>query len=134
MDWVGIRANEMRRAAKIQRERTPLVSAKVTKHDVIAFWEKQGFNLKLQNNNGDTPEGNCDLCFLKGNNKVLSLIAQKPERAVWWAKMESLALASRPSGFYFRTDRPSYAQMMNYVGNQVDMFAKEEDIACFCGD
>ena len=134
MDWVGIRADEMRRAAKIQRERTPLVSAKVTKHDVIAFWEKQGFNLKLQNNNGDTPEGNCDLCFLKGNNKVLSLIAQKPERAVWWAKMESLALASRPSGFYFRTDRPSYAQMMNYVGNQFDMFAKEEDIACFCGD
>jgi hypothetical protein len=83
---------------------------------------------------GVTMHGNCDLCFLKGNNKVMSLISQKPERAIWWAKMESLGLASRPSGFYFRTDRPSYSQMMDYVGKQTDMFAKDDDIACFCGD
>jgi hypothetical protein len=29
---------------------------------------------------------------------------------------------------------PSYSQMMDYVGKQTDMFANDDDIACFCGD
>lgn len=66
---------------------------------------------------------------------MLSLIAEKPERAIWWAKMEALALASKPSGAVFRSDRPSYAQMIKFAANQTDMFdSNEESIACFCGD
>ena len=66
---------------------------------------------------------------------MLSLIAEKPERAVWWAKMEALALASKPSGAVFRADRPSYAQMAAFAADQRDMFdPAEEAIACFCGD
>jgi hypothetical protein len=79
--------------------------------------------------------GNCDLCFLKPAAQVLALIAEKPERAVWWAKMEALALASKPSGAVFRSDRPSYAQMAKFADEQKDMFDhNEEAIACFCGD
>ena len=136
MSMIGMRADEQRRAAKIaDKSRIPLVTAGVTKEDVGAFWRAQPFDLGLPNNNGVTMHGNCDLCFLKGGAQVLSLITEKPERAVWWAKMEALALASKPSGAVFRSDRPSYAQMARFAAEQRDMFdPSEEPIACFCGD
>jgi len=138
MDWVGMRADEQRRAAKIaDKSRIPLVTAGITKEDVGAFWKAQPFDLGLPNMNGVTMHGNCDLCFLKGGAQVLSLISEKPERAVWWAKMEALALAlaSKPSGAVFRSDRPSYASMLQYSKDQTNLFdPNEEAIACFCGD
>ena len=138
MDWVGMRADEQRRAAKIaDKSRIPLVTAGVTKEIVGEFWRNQSFDLELPNMNGVTMHGNCDLCFLKGGAQVLSLIAEKPERGIWWAKMEALALAlaSKPSGAVFRSDRPSYASMIKFAAEQKDMFdPNEEAISCFCGD
>ena len=138
MDWIGMRADEQRRAAKIaDKSRIPLVTAGVTKETVGEFWRNQPFDLELPNMNGVTMHGNCDLCFLKGGAQVLSLIAEKPERGIWWAKMEALALAlaSKPSGAVFRSDRPSYASMIKFASEQIDMFdPNEEAIACFCGD
>lgn len=138
---LGIRADEPRRLAKIvnhdygkhEEKCAPLGQTGITKEDVGAFWRSQPFDLKLPNQNGVTMHGNCDLCFLKGGAQILSLIAEKPERAVWWAKIE--ALARKPSGAHFRTDRPSYAQMLAFSQDQRDMFGpNEEAIACFCGD
>ncbi len=136
MDWIGMRADEQRRAAKIvDKSRIPLVTAGITKEDVGAFWRSQPFDLGLPNNNGVTMHGNCDLCFLKGGSQVFSLIAEKPERAIWWAKMEALALTSKPSGAVFRSDRPSYASMLQYTKDQINLFdPNEQAIACFCGD
>lgn len=134
-DWIGIRADEPRRAAKISRDRTPLVAAGVGKTDIGNFWKTQSFDLGLPNFNGVTYHGNCDLCFLKGESQTRSLIAEKPERAVWWAKMEALALASKPSGATFRKDRDSYQSMLNFSANQMPMFdSSDESISCFCGD
>jgi 3'-phosphoadenosine 5'-phosphosulfate sulfotransferase (PAPS reductase)/FAD synthetase len=147
-DWdsmLGIRADEQRRLAKIgnqdygkhEEKQAPLGKAGITKEDVGAFWKAQPFDLGLPNNNGVTMHGNCDLCFLKGGAQILSLIAEKPERAIWWANIEALALAlaSKPSGARFRTDRPSYAEMLKFTKEQKDMFdPNEETISCFCGD
>jgi len=141
--WMGIRADEQRRLAKIKNQDygkhetkySPLGVAGVTKQDVAKFWREQPFDLMLENQNGETPWGNCDLCFLKNTSKIASLIAQEPERAVWWARMETIATASKPSGFYFRTDRPSYADMQKFAIEQTDMFdPNEEFISCFCGE
>jgi len=136
MSMIGMRADEQRRAAKIQeKSRIPLVTAGITKEDVGAFWRSQPFDLGLPNINGVTYHGNCDLCFLKGASQTLSLIAEKPERAVWWAKMEALALASKPDGARFRKDRPSYQSMSQFTKDQANLFdPNEETIACFCGD
>lgn len=137
MSWVGIRADEPRRAAKIPRDRTPLVAAGIGKKDVGDFWKSQSFDLELPNFNGVTYHGNCDLCFLKGESQTRSLIAEKPERAIWWAKMEALALelASRSDGARFRKDRDSYQSMMDFAKDQMPMFDKDDDsIPCFCGD
>jgi 3'-phosphoadenosine 5'-phosphosulfate sulfotransferase (PAPS reductase)/FAD synthetase len=134
MSWVGIRADEPRRAAKIQRDRTPLVSAGVSKEMVGEFWRNQSFDLGLPNFNGVTYHGNCDLCFLKGTSQTMSLIQEKPERAIWWANMEAITLASKPDGARFRKDRPGYAQMMEFAKDQQDFFGNDETIPCFCGD
>jgi 3'-phosphoadenosine 5'-phosphosulfate sulfotransferase (PAPS reductase)/FAD synthetase len=142
---LGIRSDEPRRLAKIgnqdygkhEEKCAPLGQVGITKEDVGAFWRAQPFDLGLPNINGVTMHGNCDLCFLKGGAQVLSLIAENPKRAIWWAKMEALALAlaSKPSGAVFRSDRPSYAQMAAFAVDQRDMFdPAEEAIACFCGD
>ena len=137
-DWIGIRADEPRRAAKMARERVPLYVAGITAKDVGEFWKAQPFDLGLPNFNGKTFHGNCDLCFLKGYPQTLSLIQEKPERAIWWAKMESKIQSSgefQGDGARFRKDRPSYAEMMKYATTQGDMFGSEEEtIPCFCGD
>jgi len=148
-DWdtfLGIRADEPSRVSKFRQNPhpegkketvvIPLAGAKVTAKDVGKFWREQSFDLELPNMNGKTMHGNCDLCFLKPARQVVSLIQEKPERAVWWAKQEQAAEAvAHGAGNRFRNDRPSYAQMMNFVDRQGDMFdPNEEAISCFCGD
>lgn len=144
---IGIRADEPSRVAKIRARPSPetsketmvmpLAEAGVTREEVGAFWCSQPFDLGLSNNKGVTMHGNCDLCFLKGAQQVLSLIRERPERAIWWAQQEALSLSSKPSGARFRSDRPSYQQMHDYALTQHEMFAMDvpdNSIACFCGD
>ena len=147
-DWqqmVGIRADEHRRVVKIRNKPDedgfsrimPLADAGVTKEMVGEFWRNQPFDLGLPNMNGVTMHGNCDLCYLKGGHQILSLIQEKPSRAIWWAEMETLAstLVDKPSGAFFRSDRPSYASMIEFNKDQINMFDPDEDgISCFCGD
>ena len=142
---LGIRADEQRRLAKIgqqdygkhEEKLAPLGRVGITKEMVGEFWKAMPFDLELPNMNGVTMHGNCDLCYLKGGSQIFSLIQEKPERAVWWAEMEALALAlaSKPDGAKFRKDRPSYAAMLKFSKEQRDMFDKDEEaISCFCGD
>ena len=134
--WVGIRADEQRRLAKIGRDRCPLAVDGITAKDVGEFWSNNDFDLGLPNRDGKTMHGNCDLCFLKGGAQVVSLINEKPERAIWWAKMETLVQSSGQAtgqGARFRKDRPSYAAMLTYTLDQASLFT-DETIECFCGD
>ncbi|EPO4283157.1 Nin-like protein [Pseudomonas aeruginosa] len=148
-DWdqlIGIRADEQRRVSKIRARghsteslhetmRMPLADAGLTVRDVAAFWEGQPFDLELLTVNGRTLEGNCDLCFLKPQRQRLALIKARPEAANWWIRMESLNLASKPSGARFRADGPSYAQLARFAESQGDLFDPSEDaIGCYCGD
>lgn len=71
--------------------------------------------------NGRTLEGNCDLCFLKGVHQVYSIIATDRDELVrkghWWARMESSVVSGGKftgDGARFRSDRPSYQQMLDY--------------------
>lgn len=149
LEWdqmIGIRADEMRRVTKIrarghstettkETKLMPLADARVTLDDIQLFWTAQPFSLELPTYKGRTLAGNCDLCFLKPTGQVASLIAEKPERADWWARMEALALASKPDGAVFRKDRPSYSKLKDIAVTQVDMFGHDEEgIPCFCGD
>jgi 3'-phosphoadenosine 5'-phosphosulfate sulfotransferase (PAPS reductase)/FAD synthetase len=145
--FIGIRADEQRRVAKIRarghstetKDETmcmPLADAGVTIQEVNAFWAAQPFNLELATYNGRTLAGNCDLCFLKPPRQRASLIAERPSRATWWIRMEALALSSSAAGALFCKDGPSYAQMAANVRDQGDLYGHdhEEAIACFCGE
>lgn len=148
---VGIRADEHRRVVKVRNRASPetaketlvvpLADAGVAISDVHAFWQDQPFGLELPTDGrGRTLAGNCDLCFLKPAAQIVSLIAERPERAIWWAAMErhaETAWSDKRSENYarFRNDRPSYAQMATFVDRQGRLFDADEDpIACFCGD
>ena len=144
--FIGIRADEPRRVAKFRvnphpesKHETvcmPLVMTNVSSKEVGEFWSSQCFDLELPNINGKTMHGNCDLCMLKPKAQILSLITEKPERALWWIKQEEEASKRcAGDGKFFAIDRPSYAQMHKYAAEQTDMFDKtEEGISCFCGD
>lgn len=127
-DWMGIRADEMRRAAKINRERVPLVTAGITKHHVGDFWAKNDFDLELPNINGTTIHGNCDLCFLKAEGKLMSLIREDPNRANWWIKQEE-----RMQG-QFQKHGTSYKIKKEKALSQTELFEFGESIPCYCGD
>lgn len=136
-DFIGIRYDEQRRAVKMPREKTPLVTDKVTKQTVMEFWKNNDFDLELPVIDGETVGGNCDLCFLKSLPKIKTLVDQDPKRAIWWANMETLIPnlegVKAGNGNTFRSDRPTYAQIANNQLNQMKLFS-EETIPCFCGD
>jgi 3'-phosphoadenosine 5'-phosphosulfate sulfotransferase (PAPS reductase)/FAD synthetase len=144
VQYVGIRADEIRRVVKIRanpeaegmERHMPLALDGVDVQAINDFWKEQDFNLNLTTFNGRTLAGNCDLCYLKPASQILSLIKEKPERAIWWAKMESLDLEKQVNGNkQFAKDRASYAQMLKYSQEQRDMFDPDEEaISCFCGD
>jgi 3'-phosphoadenosine 5'-phosphosulfate sulfotransferase (PAPS reductase)/FAD synthetase len=125
---VGIRADEPRRVAKMRNNKDekvmPLAEDGITEAMVWDWWDNNNFDLGLPKGNGLS---NCDLCFQKGGSIITSLIIQKPERAVWWAKMENEV------GATFRSDRPSYSQMLQYTKDQMPLF-EDSTIECFCGD
>lgn len=135
VQFIGIRADEQRRAAKIHNSVSdgcdrwcPMYVDGVTKENVSAFWKRQPFDLKLPNNNGTTDWGNCDLCFLKGTKKRMSIIAQRPDLADWWVQME------QETNTRFRKSGPSYADMQVLASDNHSFSFDDESIPCFCGD
>lgn len=127
---VGVRADEMHRVPKMRARglQIPLVSAGVNKFEVREFWKSQPFDLELEIINDETPDGNCDLCFLKSFDTIYQSIAKKPEKAIWWAAQETKRRAT------FHKDRPSFSQMLEYTKNQIDFIGHDEAVTCFCGD
>lgn len=122
---VGIRADEQRRLAKLRDDRyAPLAVAGVREIQVNEFWELSPFNLGLPYKT----HSNCDLCFLKGGSQILSLIREKPRRAVWWMEQE------KKIGATFRSDRPSYTEMHRMATQHGELFPFPdepiEDCAC----
>jgi 3'-phosphoadenosine 5'-phosphosulfate sulfotransferase (PAPS reductase)/FAD synthetase len=140
---IGIRHDEPSRIAKMsgtiesgQERYFPLNIDKVTAKVVGEFWSQNNFDLQLPNNNGVTDWGNCDLCFLKGASKKLSIIRDAPSLADWWIAEEASLSEVIGKGAFFRSDQPSYKTMQVIATDQgnFDFFEDEDDsIACYCG-
>ena len=143
LTMIGIRGDEQRRAAKMHNtvdygndRYLPLWVDGKTKEDVYEFWTNQNFDLNLPNNNGTTDWGNCDLCFLKGLNKKISIIRLRPDLADWWIEQEKELGDVLGKGAFFRSDQPSYQEMKVIATDQGSLFDFEDDesIPCFCGE
>jgi 3'-phosphoadenosine 5'-phosphosulfate sulfotransferase (PAPS reductase)/FAD synthetase len=148
---IGLRADEPARIAKLRADpsggthgierRAPLADLGVSRWDVGSYWQTAPFDLALPNIGGVTMEGNCDLCFLKHSAIVMSLIAKTPAQGVWWARQEgSITNPKITNGGTFRSDRPSYSQMLAFTAAQADAFGHlaaeaEDGIECLgCTD
>lgn len=143
---IGMRADEPDRVAKLvirddprEEKIAPLATAGIAVQHISEFWKRQPFDLRLPNMNGKTMHGNCDLCFLKAGDQLLSLIREQPARAVWWMEKEMWARKWRDEGVIdgngdrFRLDRPSVTRMLDYVRQQDTMFVFGDEAIYDCG-
>lgn len=133
---IGIRRDEPKRAARMLasngKERwenvLPMYEAGVEHPEVQAYWKAQTLDLGI-----DSDLGNCDLCFLKHENKIYRSLRDNPDLADLWIAHEER------TGQRFRRDRPSYREMKwiaVQMNKQIPMFptVDEEDLAdCICG-
>lgn len=113
----------------------PLADAMVSRKHVAAFWAKQPFDLRLPNVDGRTQLGNCDGCFLKSEAARAALARDFPERAQWWADMETLAqsISSRPDDARFREDG-TWSQHIRFVERQGDWLFETDGALCQADD
>lgn len=135
---VGIRADEPRRIAKVGLKMCPLALANINSEDVGRFWASNDFDLKLPAV-GYNKMSNCDLCFMKGEKILFSIIEQDNNRALWWINAEKSVNTIRESRglkpVSFRKGK-SYQYMLDMAKSQKELIStvEEEPIGCFCGD
>lgn len=96
---VGLRFDELHRVASAAARngarngarkepfmtKCPMARAKHVKAHVSAFWRSQSFDLGLRD-----WEGNCDVCFLKGEGKRRRIAQDRPDLMGWWVDQEAL--------------------------------------------
>lgn len=80
---IGIRADEKHRVGSNAHLIYPLVDMKVTEKFIRKWWDKQKFDLKLKDY-----QGNCDMCFLKSIRKKLTLLNEDLSKGYWWDELE----------------------------------------------
>lgn len=132
LNVVGIRADERKRVAKM-RGRTndgwdnciPLADANVSEQDVLSWWRVQPFDLGIP-----PGYGNCVGCFLKSAAQLVSIEQAMPGSLAWWAEKE------KEIGGTFRSDRPSYAKLIEFSSKQqaFDFGTLEPSLPCSCTD
>jgi len=134
---VGLRADEPGRVAKAtDHERNakdrwdvvcPLAEAGIEEHDVLAFWRRQPFDLRL----AGRWEGNCDGCFLKNRGSISRMFRDHPERMAWWTDQERQLRHGAGMGATFRADREDYATLSRVTRDQgVLPFDVEDSLPC----
>ena len=131
-EWIaynGIRYDEPRRWQKMKNLpnymeiEMPCVKWKVTKKDVLDWWSKQDFDLELKE-----PYGNCDLCFLKGKGKLMTIANEKPELFDWWINHEE-NWKNKKGAF---KKEITYKQLKEKAESQYQMFDDDPSFECFC--
>ncbi len=131
---LGLRYDEPRRVfdARKSGDRNtniaPLYEQKITNEDVLDFWKNNSFDLKIPSIDGKTVAGNCDLCFLKGTNTILNLLAEKPELADWWINIEKTTKKK------FRADRLDYINLVDLSKKPHKPLIEDTTYTCFCHD
>lgn len=136
---VGLRYDEPRRVAKQYRQNDadvnawdsvcPLYQDKITVKEILEYWQKNNFDLKLTSENGQTTAGNCDLCYLKGTKTLTKIIKEKPDLADWWiAQEEKIDATFRKDGSYI-----NLVDLTKLEDKQIELF-DDDSRSCFCHD
>ena len=113
VNTIGIRADEHNRI-KESNERFydnwyPIAEANHTKHNILDFWKRQRFDLKVTSG-----FGNCDGCFLKSEKSIATLWKLHPERAEWWMSFEEMKHGKKGNKRTFYKNR-TYKEIGDFV-------------------
>jgi 3'-phosphoadenosine 5'-phosphosulfate sulfotransferase (PAPS reductase)/FAD synthetase len=142
--YLGIRYDEPKRWSKMMAANEtrndhysrcfPMVRAKVTREDVLAFWKTQPFDLALDSL---AEEGNCRLCFLKKTDRITRILRKylrlnnnEPNAEIKrWLRREN------STDMTFRVDRPRISELVQIAISQEPIKGSpdEEEIDCICG-
>lgn len=82
---VGLRVDELDRVRKDYKKNNvfyPLMDRNISKVERNKFWNEQPIKISIP-----AFKGNCDLCFEKSNRKLMTIINEEPNKAIWWDKM-----------------------------------------------
>jgi len=127
--YIGFRADEERRVKgynQIYKKVTPhfpLFDMGITKEDVNQYWLSKNYNLEIP-----SILGNCDLCFLKGKNSIITILQHYPDLADKW-----IADEKRIGATYFKDI--SYEELLNLAQKQLSLFELEKQLpaySCSC--
>lgn len=127
--YIGFRADEERRVKGYNQmfkkviPKFPLYEMGITKEDVNQYWLTKDYTLEIP-----SILGNCDLCFLKGKNAIITILQHYPELADKWIADEEAIGAT-----YFKDI--SYKQLLHIAQNQLSLFDLNKSLpaySCSC--
>ncbi len=112
-NFIGFRFDEAKRVFNYKSRwvkfhaKFPLYDQGVTKGIVNSFWDHKPYNLEI-------PRilGNCDLCFMKGKNAIISILKSYPELADKW-----IADEEKTGGTFFQNI--SYSALRDIAKNNL---------------
>ena len=139
---LGMRYDEPKRIQRSLLEMCkvdyPLYYANVSERDVNEYWANNWFDLQIPNY-----LGNCDMCFLKNQRKLMKIAKDHPDRVDWWQNEEEELhdrLKERHGWVTIKAQfnpHRSYKQLREASQMIIDMFDDNDmgdDVDCFCGD
>jgi hypothetical protein len=91
-NFIGFRADEplriKRRVQKFKRvhDKFPMYYDGITKPIINEYWKNKPYTLEIP-----SILGNCTLCFMKGKNAIINILASYPELAEPWIADEEKA-------------------------------------------
>lgn len=98
-NFIGFRSDEEIRVKRNKSSwkkvtnKFPLFEDGIDKMIINDFWSKKSYNLEIP-----SILGNCTLCFMKGQNAIISILSQFPELADQWIEDEKLSANLNGSG------------------------------------
>jgi glycosyltransferase involved in cell wall biosynthesis len=130
LNFVGFRADEQVRIIRRRKfwkkvtDVFTLNEKKIIKKMVIDFWKQKEYDLEVP-----PILGNCDLCFLKGKNAIISILREQPELADKWINDEQEIGASYIKGTSY-TKLLELSKLPHF--KQQDLFELEPAFNCSC--
>ena len=130
---MGIRYDKQNRVRKHLDKLLPLNDYKITKRMVLDWWKNQDFDLELEEQ-----DGNCDLCHLKSERKIKTILRNNPKTVNWWKNYEEKYGSSfyrKPISELIKLSKEKFHTFkQSDILSQEILFAEDIDISCFCGD
>jgi hypothetical protein len=117
---IGFRSDEKRRVEnrKVKFvnviDKFPLYDNGIDKQMVNDYWSKKEYTLEIP-----SILGNCDLCFMKGKNAIISILSVYPELADKWIEDENEAKKNGKLGAYTYFSDINYQTLKDIAQNNL---------------